>query len=81
MRTFLIWAATAGIGLYALQLIVFGARRSGQARYVRRAQRSAGGMFGQLNSTTGRVKPPRLGLSFWFLLLVCVAVILKIWLG
>jgi hypothetical protein len=79
MRTFLIWAATIGIGLYALQLLVFGARRAGGSRGIRRSQRSAGGMYGQLNSVTGRVVPPRLGLSFWFLLLVCAAVLVKIW--
>lgn len=70
---------TVGFGVYGLWLAWVSATRARANRSVRRAQRSAGASYSQLNSVTGRMRPPKLGISVWFLLAVCALVIFAIW--
>lgn len=79
MRLALIIAATVVLSGYMVMLLRHGIRWTSANRSIRARQKSGGGMFGQVNSVTGRVRPPSIGLSFWFLLLVCAVVLVKIW--
>lgn len=69
---------TVAFGLYGLWLALNAMARGRATRSIRRAQRSAGASYGQLNSVTGRMRPPG-SWSVWFLVIVCIAVIAAIW--
>lgn len=49
-----------------------GLRRGLGNRAVRRHQGFGGGMYSQINSVTGRMRPPKLSSSFWFIMAACV---------
>jgi hypothetical protein len=71
---------TIGFGGYGLWLASHGISRGRTNRSIMRRQSSGGGMYSQINSTTGRVRPPKMGLSVWFLVILCAVVVGAIWL-
>lgn len=70
---------TIGFGGYGLWLAINGTRRGMTNRSIRHHQSYGGGMYGQINSATGRMKPVKMGWSVWFLVILCAVVVWAIW--
>jgi hypothetical protein len=70
---------TIGFGGYGLWLASHGLQRGRTNRSIRRHQSYGGGMYGQINSTTGRMRPVKVGWSVWFLVILCAVVVWAIW--